>query len=105
MSHWHGTRLECWLPAGGHVEHGETKAKAAREALEETGLDVQLVSGPVVSLPAGFPHSPVPVPWRLTEMPARTPISVIHQGDRHARPHGRPRGARRGLRYAACDTG
>jgi ADP-ribose pyrophosphatase YjhB (NUDIX family) len=31
---WH-PRLDCWLPAGGHAEHGETPAEAAvREARE-----------------------------------------------------------------------
>jgi 8-oxo-dGTP pyrophosphatase MutT (NUDIX family) len=37
---WH-PRLECWLPAGGHVERSETAAQCGiREALEETGLEV-----------------------------------------------------------------
>ncbi len=67
---WH-PRLECWLPAGGHVESGETTARAAvREAAEETGLAVTLVPGPVVSFPTGFPHQAVPAPWWTAELPA-----------------------------------
>jgi len=67
---WH-PRLECWLPAGGHVEPGETAAQAAvREATEETGLAVTLVPGPAVPFPAGFPHQAVPAPWWTAELPA-----------------------------------
>ena len=60
---WH-PRLECWLPAGGHVENGETPAEAAiREAQEETGLDVTLVPVPAVPVPTAFPHRLVAAPW------------------------------------------
>jgi len=52
---WH-PRLECWLPAGGNVEHGETTAEAAaREALEETGLNIQLVPGAYRAAPRWVP--------------------------------------------------
>jgi 8-oxo-dGTP pyrophosphatase MutT (NUDIX family) len=64
---WH-PRLECWLPAGGHVEADETAAQCGiREALEETGLEVTLVPGPAASVPAGFPHRLVPAPWLVAE--------------------------------------
>ena len=67
---WH-PRLECWLPAGGHVEPGETPAQAAvRETLEETGLDVALVPDPATLAPAAFPHRLVPAPWLVAEVPA-----------------------------------
>ena len=66
---WH-PRLECWLPAGGHVEANETAAQCGiREALEETGLDVTLVPGPATTVPAGFPHRLVPAPWLVAEVP------------------------------------
>lgn len=64
---WH-PRLECWLPAGGHVEMDETAAQCGiREALEETGLDVTLVPGPAAPVPAGFPHRQLPAPWLVAE--------------------------------------
>jgi 8-oxo-dGTP pyrophosphatase MutT (NUDIX family) len=67
---WH-SRLECWLPAGGHVEENETAAQCGiREALEETGLDITLVPGPAVPVPFGFPHRQVPAPWLVAEVPA-----------------------------------
>jgi ADP-ribose pyrophosphatase YjhB (NUDIX family) len=63
-------RLECWLPAGGHVEPGETTAQAAvREAREGTGLAVTLVPGTAVPFPTGFPHQAVPAPWWTAELP------------------------------------
>ena len=74
---WH-PRLECWLPAGGHVEENETAAQCGiREALEETGLDITLVPGPAVPVPFGFPHRQVPAPWLVAEVPAAP--------DRHTR--------------------
>jgi 8-oxo-dGTP pyrophosphatase MutT (NUDIX family)/adenylylsulfate kinase-like enzyme len=64
---WH-PRLECWLPAGGHVETDETAAQCGiREALEETGLEVTLVPGPAAPVPAGFPHRLLPAPWLVAE--------------------------------------
>jgi 8-oxo-dGTP pyrophosphatase MutT (NUDIX family) len=54
---WH-PRLECWLPAGGHVEKSETAAQCGiREALEETGLNVTLV--PRTRGPGPRPGSPI----------------------------------------------
>ncbi|MFD8749452.1 NUDIX domain-containing protein [Kitasatospora sp. NPDC059577] len=67
---WH-PRLELWLPAGGHVEADESAAEAAlREVGEETGLRAELLPGPSLPLPAGFPHSAVPAPWWVVEMDA-----------------------------------
>lgn len=37
-------KLGKWLPPGGHVEEGETPPETARrEALEETGLEIELI--------------------------------------------------------------
>ncbi|MFI6883741.1 NUDIX hydrolase [Streptosporangium canum] len=67
---WH-PRLQEWMPAGGHVEIDEHAAEAAlREIAEETGLRTQLIPGPTVPLPAGFPHSTVAAPWWIVEMGA-----------------------------------
>jgi ADP-ribose pyrophosphatase YjhB (NUDIX family) len=76
---WH-PRMGGWLPTGGHVEDGETPAQTARrEALEETGMRVRLLSLP---LPRGFPHRPVAAPWWIVEMPAcadsHTGVEHIH---------------------------
>jgi len=68
---WH-PRLECWMPSGGHIERDESAAEAAlREAREETGLEVHLLPGPAVAVPAGFPHATVCAPWWVVEMRAR----------------------------------
>ena len=43
LLHFH-TKNKLWLPAGGHIEENETPIEAAkREALEETGLDIEIV--------------------------------------------------------------
>jgi 8-oxo-dGTP pyrophosphatase MutT (NUDIX family) len=67
---WH-PRLQKWMAAGGHVEAHEHAAEAVlREILEETGLVTQLVPGPALPPPAGFPHAPVPAPWWISEAAA-----------------------------------
>jgi 8-oxo-dGTP pyrophosphatase MutT (NUDIX family) len=76
---WH-TRLGGWLPAGGHVEQGESPGETAvREAWEEAGVRARLMSLP---LPEGFPHQPVATAWWMVEMPAcadnHTPVEHVH---------------------------
>ncbi len=40
----HHKKLQKWLPVGGHVEIGENPEQAAlREALEESGLEIELI--------------------------------------------------------------
>lgn len=54
---WH-EKLQMWLPPGGHVEPNELPDEAAvREVLEETGIEVVLLSQP--ALP------PIPGPRQL----------------------------------------
>ncbi len=64
---WH-ERLQCHVPAGGHLEAGEgVEGAARREVWEETGLTARLIPGPAAPLPDGFPHLPVPAAWWITE--------------------------------------
>jgi 8-oxo-dGTP pyrophosphatase MutT (NUDIX family) len=43
LLHWH-RKLGMWLPPGGHIERDELPDEAAaREVLEETGVEVELV--------------------------------------------------------------
>ncbi len=49
-------KLGKWLPAGGHVEKYELPHEAAiREAMEETGLNIEMLSQDNVTL--SFPHA------------------------------------------------
>lgn len=44
LLHWHG-KLKMWLPPGGHIESDEDPVQAVlREAREETGIDVRLLT-------------------------------------------------------------
>jgi 8-oxo-dGTP pyrophosphatase MutT (NUDIX family) len=59
------------VPSGGHVESTENIAEAAmREVREESGLDVQLLPGPAVPAPAGYPHQVLRATWWITEVEA-----------------------------------
>ena len=63
------------------MEANETAAQCGiREALEEAGLDVPLVPGPAITVPAGFPHRLVPAPWLVAEVPA---APDRHTGESH----------------------
>lgn len=40
-------KLGLWLPVGGHIEEGETPEQALhREAMEEVGLEIEILSDP-----------------------------------------------------------
>ena len=44
LLHFH-KKLQKWLPPGGHIEKNETPAECAiREAKEETGIDVEIIT-------------------------------------------------------------
>ncbi len=60
LLHWHA-KVQAWLPPGGHVEANEDPLQAAiREALEETGLDVEIVPTYPPPQVKSLPHVPVP---------------------------------------------
>jgi 8-oxo-dGTP pyrophosphatase MutT (NUDIX family) len=73
----HHVKSGVWLPPGGHIEPGETPAEAAlREVREETGLNAQIVTGPVFRHPAVISHVP---PFTIVEMTATDPVNGPHQ--------------------------
>lgn len=58
----HHNRFDKWVPPGGHIESGDTFANAARrEFLEETGLEVEVLStGPRLVSDANATPEPCP---------------------------------------------
>lgn len=71
---WH-KKLSMWLPPGGHIHVGELPDEAAvREVLEETGLEVTLLSQP--ALPQ------VPGPLQLAR-PEGIQLEDIGPGHQH----------------------
>lgn len=62
---------------GGHVEPGESLAEAAiREVREETGIDAEIIAGPVPSYPPVLNH---PAPFAVIEARAADPVNGDHQ--------------------------
>ena len=57
---WH-KKLQEWLPPGGHIEQNETPDDAAkREALEETGLEVEISDSHTQQIEGVTRNLPVP---------------------------------------------
>ena len=84
LLHWH-RKLGMWLPPGGHIERNELPDEAAaREVLEETGVEVEL---------AGERREDVEDPVQL-HRPAGVQLEDIEPGHQHidliyfARPKG-----------------
>lgn len=66
-------KLDRWLPPGGHIDSPELPEVAAvREALEESGLDIELVAD---YEPAGFAHA--------LARPAGIQLEDIEPGHQH----------------------
>lgn len=56
--------MRLWVPPGGHLEPGETFAEAVvREFLEETGVNVQVLSAAPIVHPTDDNATPQPVPF------------------------------------------
>lgn len=74
-------KLGMWLPPGGHIDPDELPDEAAcRETLEETGVAVRLVDGPL-SLPDGHTVTPEE-PARLVQ-PLGIQLEDIGPGHQH----------------------
>jgi ADP-ribose pyrophosphatase YjhB (NUDIX family) len=70
-----------WRPPGGGIKPGEDfVAGAVREALEETGLHVEL-DRYLVASEARFVYEPGDVPWRTHVFSARTTDTELHPQD------------------------
>ena len=79
-------RLGLWLPPGGHIDEGELPDEAAiRETLEESGVRITLIDGPL-RLPDGHrvaPHEPArlcqPIGIQLEDIgPGHQHIDLIY---------------------------
>ncbi|MGZ3633250.1 MAG: NUDIX hydrolase [Parachlamydiaceae bacterium] len=68
----HHRKLQKWLPPGGHVEANEIPSEAVkREVLEETGLQIQIISDEYVEIDRWNAKSlPRPYLCLLEEIPA-----------------------------------
>ena len=75
--HWHA-KVKAWLPPGGHIEPNEDPAQAVvREALEETGLEVEVVpTGEILRLT--YPGQVHP-PFTIMVEDIHDPIEGFHQ--------------------------
>lgn len=64
----HHNRYGLWVVPGGHVEEDESPDQtAAREVLEETGIEIQIVSAtPMFNIPG---QEPLPTPLVVAAIP------------------------------------
>ncbi len=104
LLHWH-RKIGAWLPPGGHVEENEDPVQAVRrEALEETGIHVEVVPA---RPPLGLDY-PVEVqpPYAIMVEDIHDPVDGFHQ---HidmiyfCRAAGRPAAPNEGWRWVGRD--
>ena len=75
--HWH-PKVKAWLPPGGHIEPNEDPVQAVvREALEETGLDVEVVPT-TPSLDLSYPEEVTP-PFTIMIEDIHDPVEGFHK--------------------------
>ncbi len=77
LLHWH-PKVKAWLPPGGHIEINEDPVAAVlREVVEETGLEVEIVSdGPKIEI--CYPKQ-VPPPVTILIEDINDPVTGYHQ--------------------------
>ena len=75
--HWH-PKVRAWLPPGGHVEPNEDPVQAVvREALEETGMRVEVVpTSPPLGL--SYPEEVTP-PFTIMVEDIHDPVEGFHK--------------------------
>ncbi|MBT4937442.1 NUDIX domain-containing protein [Candidatus Peregrinibacteria bacterium] len=61
-------KLKSWLPPGGHLEENEMPHEGAkREAKEETGLDIEIISSRNINIPKSKFSQEIPRPHLCLE--------------------------------------
>ncbi len=61
LLHWH-TKLQIWLPSGGHIDPDEDPVQAVvREALEETGIACEVIPHEAAHAFSNLPQLPSPL--------------------------------------------
>ena len=81
LLHWH-RKVGLWLPPGGHIEPNETPVEAVlREALEETGMQVEIVPTAASFAYPDPPQLPVPATMMIEPIRAFGGESAHHHMD------------------------
>lgn len=74
--HWH-PKVGAWLPPGGHIEQNEDPVEAVlREVLEETDIEVEVVSDPT-PLGLDYPEEVSP-PYTIMVEDIQDPVDGFH---------------------------
>ncbi len=75
--HWH-PKVKAWLPPGGHIEPNEDPVQAvAREILEETGLEVEVLNTGA-DMRLSYPEQVFP-PYTIMVEDIHDPVQGFHK--------------------------